>query len=341
MPDDVGERLLDDPVEGELKRLGELAIGTRCAQLDGRPRSPHGVHELLKVGEARRGRERGGPGFLVAQQPEHDPQLVLGGPPDHLDRFQCGACLLRALGHQAPAHPGLDGDHRERVGDDVVQLAGDAHPLLADLLPGALGLGGSLALGLLGQPGHVTPARRHAVPDKPPGRERQEAHDSPGPERRGPFRCHGIQERRTENRRRGQHRADRQPPRDAHGHGVSRHAEHQAHQQRRGTRRHLRSRGGGGQCEKRKWPSAAERDHRDAHQDGQTGPRSVRVPQLGDHQGNRGHASERRQGRGEPESLPLGDGRQQRRPRRPRGRRIGRHLTDGSHCAWFAHHSRG
>jgi hypothetical protein len=31
------------------------------------------------------------------------------------------------------------------VGDDVVQFAGDAYPLLADLLPGALGLGGSLA----------------------------------------------------------------------------------------------------------------------------------------------------------------------------------------------------
>ncbi len=189
MPDDVGERLLDNAVERELKRRGELTIGAGRSQLDGCPGCPHGVRKLFEVGEPRRGRERGGSGFLVAQQPEHDTQLVLGGPPDHLDRFERGARLLGALRHQAPAHPGLDGDHRERVGDDVVQLAGDAYPLLADLLPGALGLGGSLALGLLGQPGHVTPARRHAISDEPPGRERQEAQDGPGRERGGPFRC--------------------------------------------------------------------------------------------------------------------------------------------------------
>src|SRR5580704_4734847 len=124
MPDDVGERLLDHAIERELKGVGELTIGARRSQLDGCPRRPHGVRELFEVSEPRRGRERGSPGFLVAQQPEHDPQLVLGGPPDHLDRLERGARLLGALRHQAPAHPGLDGDHRERVGDDVVQLAG-------------------------------------------------------------------------------------------------------------------------------------------------------------------------------------------------------------------------
>ena len=258
MPDDVGERLLDDPEERELKRRGELTIGARCSQLDGRPRGPHGVHKLLEVDEPGRRRERGGSGILVAQQPEHHPQLVLGGPPDHLDRFERGARRLRALRHQAPAHPGLDGDHRQRVGDDVVQLAGDAHPLLPDLPPGALGLGRSLALRLLGQPGHVTPARRHAVSDKPPRRQRQEALDGSGRERRGPLRHPGVQERRADNRRRCQHRADRQPPRDANGHCVPSHAEHQAHQQRRGTQRHLRGGGGAGQREDRKRPSPAE-----------------------------------------------------------------------------------
>ena len=66
--------------------------------------------------------------------------------------------------------------------------AADAYPLLADLLAGGLSLGGSLALGLLGQTGHVTPARRHAISDEPPGRERQEAHDGPAHDRSGPFR---------------------------------------------------------------------------------------------------------------------------------------------------------
>ena len=152
-----------------------------------RPRSPHGVHELLEVEEARCGRERGGPGVLLAQQSEHHPQLVLGGPPDHLDRFERGARLLRALCHQAPAHPGLDGDHREGVGDDVVQLAGDAHPLLADLQPGALGLGGSLALGLLGQPGHVMPGAATLSPINHPAASGRKPTSPPAAERPGPF----------------------------------------------------------------------------------------------------------------------------------------------------------
>ena len=115
------------------------------------------------------------PVLFVAQQPEDDPQFFLGRSADGLDGLQCGAGLLRALGHEAPADPGLDGDHREGVGHDVVQLAGDANPLLADLLAGAFGLGGSRPLGLLGQAGQVAAARRDAVAGEPARHQRQEA----------------------------------------------------------------------------------------------------------------------------------------------------------------------
>jgi hypothetical protein len=71
------------------------------------------------------------------------------------------------------------------VGHDVVQLAGDAYPLLPDTLAGAFGLGGSLPLG---QSGQVAPPGRDAGADEPGrGQGQQEgqryqcrAHDKQG-----------------------------------------------------------------------------------------------------------------------------------------------------------------
>ena len=82
--------------------------------------------------------------------------------------------------HKTPADAGLDGDHREGVGHDVVQLASDADPLFADLLAGELGLGGALPLRLLGQSGLVAPPGRDAVADEPGRRQRQERFDGLG-----------------------------------------------------------------------------------------------------------------------------------------------------------------
>ena len=158
--DDVGERLLDDAVDRQLQRRGERAVGPGHVQVHRGARGPDGLDQLLDVDEPRGRRQGGRSVLLVAQQPEDDPQFFLGRSADGLDGFQGGAGLLRAPGHEAPADSGLDGDHREGVGHDVVQLAGDANTLLADLLAGAFGLGGSRPLGLLGQPGQVAPARR-------------------------------------------------------------------------------------------------------------------------------------------------------------------------------------
>ena len=68
---------------------------------------------------------------------------------------------------QAAADAGLDGDHREGVGDHVVQLAGDADPFGVDLVAGAFGFGGSLAFLLHGQAGLVAPPGGDAVTDEP------------------------------------------------------------------------------------------------------------------------------------------------------------------------------
>ena len=133
------------------------------------------MHELLDVDQPGRRRQRGRADPLVAQQREHHPQLVLGGPADRLDRVQRDGGLLRALRHQAAAHAGLNGDNGERVGDHVVQFPRDAHAFLADLLTGTLGLGCVLPLRLLGEAGQVAPARRDGVTDEPARRERREA----------------------------------------------------------------------------------------------------------------------------------------------------------------------
>ena len=62
---------------------------------------------------------------------------------------QGAAGLARLLVHQVQGHPGLDVDQGDVVGEHVVQLAGDAHALLAGPPPGLLGpgpLGGQAAL---------------------------------------------------------------------------------------------------------------------------------------------------------------------------------------------------
>ena len=59
--------------------------------------------------------------------------------------------FFRPLRHQPPADPSLHRHDREGVRDDVMQLAGDAYPLGADLVAGAVSFGGPFTLLLLGQ----------------------------------------------------------------------------------------------------------------------------------------------------------------------------------------------
>ena len=63
-----------------------------------------------------------------AEQPSHLGQRRAGGV---ADRRQLSGSGIGKPGRGQPGCLGLHGDHRDVVGDDVVQLAGDARPLAA------------------------------------------------------------------------------------------------------------------------------------------------------------------------------------------------------------------
>ena len=151
----VGQRLLDDP-EG-----GQVGPGR---QGPGQPLDP-GAH--LQAGRAGPGDQAvqlgqaGGRGprrrlVALAEHVEHRPQLPKGVVAGLLDGHQGGAGLARLLVHQVQGHAGLHVDQGDVVGEHVVQLAGDAHALLAGPPPGLLGPGplGGLAA-LAGGQGHL------------------------------------------------------------------------------------------------------------------------------------------------------------------------------------------
>ena len=204
--------------------------------------------------------------LFVAQQPEDDPQFFLGRSADGLDGLQCGAGLLRALGHEALVQPGLDGDHREGVGHDVVQFTGDAHPLLPDLLAGAFGLGGSRLLGLRGQPGQVASARRDDVADEPACHQRQEAFHGPGGGGRVPGRERRVHERSAESRGAGRGGGDRHASWQARGGEVRREPEHDAERQRGVARGHDHRVSEGRRRQHRQWPAPQRRDQAAHHE---------------------------------------------------------------------------
>ena len=151
----VGQRLLHDPVGGQ---VGPGRQGTRRpldpgADLQAGRAGPR--DQAVQLGQA----GGGGPGRRLVALAEHVqdraelPQCVVGGL---LDGLQGAAGLARLLVHQVQGHAGLDVDQGDVVGEHVVQLAGDAHALLAGpplrlLGPGPLGGQAALAPG----DGHV------------------------------------------------------------------------------------------------------------------------------------------------------------------------------------------
>ena len=143
MPHGVAQRLLDDPVGGQVHPSRQRAGGAADASGDRYARAPRGLQQFLQVIEARLGR---GVRRLAAQHAEHPAQFLEAG--------QCASADLREALHQflrrvldlvGPGF-GLDRDHGHVVGDDVVQLAGDALalfqqralPLVPPLLDGEL-----------------------------------------------------------------------------------------------------------------------------------------------------------------------------------------------------------
>jgi len=146
VPDHVRERLLQDPERRQVGAGGQrarLAVGAHRDIQTGRPSARD---EPVEVGHARRRRGRD-PLTGLAQRAQHRLYLherILAGL---LDRRQRRARLLGTFVHQFEGDAGLDVDHRDAVGQDVVQLSGDVQALLArsparGLELGAPGLGG-------------------------------------------------------------------------------------------------------------------------------------------------------------------------------------------------------
>jgi hypothetical protein len=127
----VGQRLLHDPVRRDVdarRQLDRLALDH---DLDWQPRRTGARDELVEPPQARRRRERQ-LRLVVAQQPQrtaHLAERLLARVLDHVER---APCLVDVVVEHPPAPARLQHNEADRVGDDVVQLAGDPRALLGD-----------------------------------------------------------------------------------------------------------------------------------------------------------------------------------------------------------------
>ena len=111
---------------------GQLASLAFDVELDGKAGFPELAHENRDVGEARLGRER-----FVRVATEHAEQTTHLGQRAATRLLDClqhlagrGVCVVE----NAPLGSGLEDDHRDVMGDHVVQLASDSSPLFDDRL---------------------------------------------------------------------------------------------------------------------------------------------------------------------------------------------------------------
>ena len=108
-------------------------------QLDGEAGGAELVDQPGDVAQPGAGRELAArlvaPRRSTPEQPAHLDQRRAGGG---LDAAQRAPRALRPAVDDVVGHAGLDGDHAHRVGDHVVQLAGDPQPLRGHRPPGPL-----------------------------------------------------------------------------------------------------------------------------------------------------------------------------------------------------------
>lgn len=181
---DVGQGLLHDPVRGQVDagrqrlRLALRGDGDREA------RRPARRHQLGQPGQAggRLQRRRARGVVVLAQQAQRGLQLPQRGG---RGPGQVGEDLLGLLGvgeGQVGGRAGLGVGQGHVVGHHVVELSGDAHPLLGDAQPGLLLAGplGVLGPGLHGlevgapQPGHVAGGEGQHQPEERADRPQQQ-----------------------------------------------------------------------------------------------------------------------------------------------------------------------
>src|SRR5690606_3714642 len=149
----VGEGLLDDPVGGRVDGGGQGGVPDVAGHLHVQPGAAEGAREFVQAVQAGRGLGRclGVPG--LAEQADGGAQLVQGGAAGLADVGEGLLGLVGPLVHDVGGDPGLDVDQGDVVGDDVVQVAGDAQAFLGDpaaglLLAGAFGTLGAFPDGL-------------------------------------------------------------------------------------------------------------------------------------------------------------------------------------------------
>ena len=122
--EDVGQRLLDDPVDRHVHGRGQRGEVAVDDQVHRQARGPDAGGQRVQVADARL---RGEPGLLVRVAQDAQQAAGLGQclPGAVLDLLQ------GRLGRPArrPGAGRLQHDHAEVVGDDVVQFPGDPRPL--------------------------------------------------------------------------------------------------------------------------------------------------------------------------------------------------------------------
>jgi hypothetical protein len=127
VPHRVAQRLLHDPVRGQVHALREGPGSAADPDGDRHPASAGRFEQTVGIVEAGLGR---GVRLVAAQHPQHAAQFAETAERAGADPGEALGQFLRRVSDLVGSGLGLDGDHRHVVGDDVMQLAGDALALL-------------------------------------------------------------------------------------------------------------------------------------------------------------------------------------------------------------------
>ena len=124
----VGERLLHDAEDGQLRSGGKLAHVAFDRDRNGQPGRAHLADEHVDLLQTRL-RHEPALALAVPQHAEQAAHLAERLPPGHGDRLHGGDRLLGGILSGKRGAVGQRDHHAEVVRDDVVHLAGDARPL--------------------------------------------------------------------------------------------------------------------------------------------------------------------------------------------------------------------
>ena len=127
----IGQALLDDSIGREVDRLRNRDGLAVDVQPYGKARACDLLEQRVEPAEAGLGRELELV-VVAAQRPEQEAHLGERGAAGLLDAAQRIRLLAERRGKLVPDSADLEHHHADRVGDDVVELAGDPRALLRD-----------------------------------------------------------------------------------------------------------------------------------------------------------------------------------------------------------------